>query len=210
MEAQVKTIKKELKTGIHLVTITDASLIKGADGKPLKTVGGETGISVRFTDANQSSFDKPFWLNGDRHKDFLKMLSAAQINSKATAFKAEAKGKRLWIFIKEVWDIDLENIVYHDVTGEPIINYYIFNYSPCVNPENRPMMMGDPAMNNGRASEKFIDYQQIKKNTTITEENFPIEEIKQRPLTPNDSFFKEEKVVQVNKALTDEIDFDNF
>ncbi len=165
--AEVKKRTTELTTGIHLATIIDASIVKGLDGKPKLTEKGEMGIMIKYADGKNHIFEQVYYTSGDREYFFKKMCTAANIDlevvKKTGKFKAEAVGKRLWIYIKEVYDIDGENTVKDDITGEPVINYYVFNTSFMGNPDNKPAMKGDPARNNGIATDDFVDYRQIFK-----------------------------------------------
>ncbi len=172
--AEVKKRTTELTTGIHLASIIDASIVKGQDGKPKLTEKGEMGITIKFADGKNHIFEQVYYTNGDREYFFKKMCASASIDlenvKKTGKFKAEAVGKRLWIYIKEVYDIDGENTVKDDITGEPVINYYVFNTSFMGNPDNKPAMKGDPARNNGIATDDFVDYKQIfKAGTSIAE-----------------------------------------
>lgn len=160
---KAKTQLKQLRTGIHLVTITDTWLLKDAADKIVKSNEGEVGLVIRFTNGKNFSFDKTYWIQGSQKREweFKKMCVQAGINPAAPKFKAESTGKRLWIYIKEVHDIDGDQYIQDEVTGMPVINYYIFDYSMCDNPQNKPMRMGDPDTNNGEAKGDFLDYRQI-------------------------------------------------
>ena len=171
LETKAKTQLKQLLTGIHLVTITDVWLAKDNQGKPIKTAEGETGVTVRFTNGKNFSFDNTFWLKGSREWMFKKMCSQAGINPSAPQFKAESVGKRLWIYIKEVHDIDGDLYIQDDITGMPVINYYIFDYSMCDNPKNKPLRKGDPDTNNGEASDDFLGHRQISATQKLEKEN---------------------------------------
>ena len=160
--------KVELLTGVHLVYILDASLIKGPDKKPLviKRKGfKEIGITIKFADNNNEEFDNNYYIGGDRERFFKKMCKHAGINLKRAKetgkFRKEAKGKRLFICIKEIHDVNLDKPVVNEVTGEPVINYYIFNTSPLSEPMITPDVTGDPKNNKGVPGGKFIDYRQV-------------------------------------------------
>lgn len=161
MKVQAKTKLKQLKTGVHLVVITDAVLIKDHENMPFITPAGETGLTVRFSDGANNHFDQDYWLNGDRQHFFDKMAATANIDTSNPQFKAEAKGKRLWICIKEVHEIDGDQPV-TDITG-PVINYYMFDTIPCLDPNKKPVVKGDPAENDGMPSGAFLDYKQVPK-----------------------------------------------
>jgi len=171
---EVKKRTTELTTGIHLVSIIDAGIVKGPDGKPKVTESGEIGIMITFADGKNHIFQQIYYTKGEREYFFKKMCASANIDldevAKTGKFKAEARGKRVWIYIKEVWDIDGVDVVKHDVTGQPIITYYVFETSFVGNVDNRPAMKGDPAKNNGTPSDKFIEYRQIYKTPPTLEE----------------------------------------
>ena len=170
-EIKAKTQLKQLRTGIHLVTITDAFLVKDNLGKPLKLPSGEVGLTIRFTNGKNFSFDNNYWIKGDREWIFKKMCAQAGINPANPKFKLESTGKRLWIYIKEVHDIDGDQYICDEITGLPVINYYIFDYSMCDNPQNKPIKAGDPDKNNGEASGEFIDYRQISPTEKYSRDN---------------------------------------
>jgi hypothetical protein len=170
--------KQDLKTGVHLVTILDATLIKGPDKKPKMFIRGdkkEVGIIIKFSNAKGAIYENTYYVGADRAFYFNTMCSHAGINlveaNKNNAFKKEAKGKRLWIFINEIHDVNLENPVLHDITGEPIINYYLFKTAACNNPENRPILLGDPHNNKGIVGGEFIDYRQVEISNNVKVES---------------------------------------
>lgn len=155
---------KELTAGVHLVILSGFSAVKNFDGTLKVSESGEKAISVRFTDGFNKSFDKIYWVLGNREFEFNKVLSCAGIDrSKFSTFKeiaAEATGKRLWLCVREVYDIDEENMVLNE-SGQHVINYHIFDYCPCLNPEKVPFKKGNPQENNGIASDNFISYKQV-------------------------------------------------
>lgn len=160
MKVESKVKLKQLKSGVHLVCISDAALIKDKDQMPLITEDGETGISIRFSTGDNRHFDVDYWLNGPRQEAFNKMCASAGINVDNPRFRAESKGKRLWICIKEIHDIDGDKLVVDDLTG-PAINYHLFDTIPCIDPNRKPVVKGNPDDNDGVASGVFLDYRQI-------------------------------------------------
>lgn len=169
LDTKAKTVLKQLKTGVHLVTITDTWLAKDNQDQIIKTKDNEIGVVIRFTNGKNFSYDKTFWIKGKREWEFVKMCAQAGINPAAKKFKEELgliaesnkPTRRLWIFIKEVHDIDGEKYVQDEITGMPVVNYYIFDYSMCDNPKNKPLRKGDPERNNGEAADDFLSYRQI-------------------------------------------------
>lgn len=152
---------RQLKTGVHLVCVTDVIIVKDDDGKIIKTKEGETGIVIRFSTGDNLHFDQEYWINGTRQSFFLKMCASAKIDPSNQKFKAEATGKRLWICIKEVYDIDGDKVVL-DELEQPVINYYLFDTLTCLDPNKKPIIPGDPGLDN-IASGAFLDYRQIPK-----------------------------------------------
>lgn len=132
---------KELFTGIHLVAITDVKKSEGTD------------LIVRFTDGQGQHFDKVYDYAGS---EFLKLCHAAQtikgeslMNVSKDSKKTDL-GARLWICIKEVWDVIGNEI-------QDTVNFYIFDTIICDNPEKKPVINGDPDDNKGDASGAFYD-----------------------------------------------------
>lgn len=187
-----KTQLKQLKTGIHLVTITDASLAKDHTGQLILSNNGEKGICIKFTNGKNLSFENTYWIKGDKEWIFKKMCSAANIDASQPKFKAEAVGKRLYIFIREVHDVDGDEIVIDEVTMQPIVNYYIFQYSEYFDNGITPVVAGNPETNNGIASGDFIDYRQIDAIAKqLRKQRMP--EQKSKAIMPNNNFHSEPK-----------------
>lgn len=165
LNIEAKNKIKELKTGVHLVAITDAMIIKNSAGEPALSTAGEMGIIVRFTDGANQSYDQDYWLGGTREQFFISMCAAANIDRENPKFKKASKGKRLWICIKEIWDVDGEDIVKDELTGEPVINYYLFKTIPYIEPGKKPTVPGDPEADpKNNPSGQFLDYNQIDKD----------------------------------------------
>lgn len=225
LSTEVKVVRKDLKTGVHLVTIVGGQLVKGHDKQPIVTKDGEVGLTVRFANSKKEAFDKVFWLKGKREKEFNKMLNAAQVRLETKNFNVDAKGHRLWIYIREVYDIIDDEILVDEITGEQVVNYYIFDYSPAINPENRPAVMGDPETNGGIAGGKFIDYRQVKElegvkkksevKEKVSDDNFPLdgnplaEKKPESAIQPNSDFGKERSEEKVSSQEEDDIDWEN-
>jgi hypothetical protein len=101
------------------------------------------------------------------------MCASANIDVANPKFRAESKGKRLWICVKELHDIDGDKPVVDDITG-PVINYYLFDTIPCLDPNRKPVVKGNPDDNEGIASGMFLDYRQINsKNKSMVEKMQP-------------------------------------
>lgn len=192
MKTHARTKLKQLKTGVHLVAITEAIMIKDDQNMPLITPEGEVGITIRFSDGQNCHYDQDYWLKGNREHFFTRMCAAANIDPSAKMFKAESKGKRLWICIKEVHEIDGDQPVM-DVNG-PVINYYLFDCIPCLDPNKKPIVKGDPEKNEGVASGDFLDYKSTHKvvdehkytNRSKIMKEYPLT-IEGQPVTPKES-----------------------
>ena len=208
MKAKARTIIKQLKTGVHLVAITDASIIKDEDNMPLVTESGETGVTIRFSDGQNNHYEQDYWLNGDRQHYFNKMCASARIDINNPKFKAESKGKRLWICIKEVHEIDGDKPVL-DSLEQPVINYVLFDTIPCLDPQKKPIVKGDPEKNNGIATGEFLDYKQIQQ----LECEFPVAVLNQdtgKFETVKNAEMIEEKIKESIKAAKDPFDEEEF
>lgn len=144
---------KELTTGVHLVILGGFTAVRNPDGTLKESETGEKLIQVRFTDGFNKHFDKQYWVKGKREFEFNKMMTCAGIDrSKPMPLKemeATATGKRLWISIQEVHTIDGTEEV-------GVVDYQIFDYDPCLNPEKKPTKKGDPENNKGVAGGDFV------------------------------------------------------
>jgi len=167
MKTESKSKLRQLKSGVHLVCITDALIIKDSNQMPLITPDGETGITIRFSTGDNHHYDQDYWLNGNRQSYFNKMCASAKIDTTNPKFRAESKGKRLWICVKEVYDIDGDKIVTDELTG-PSINYYMFDTIPCTDPLKKPVVKGNPDDNDGVASGVFLDYRDTQIDSPVT------------------------------------------
>lgn len=196
MSRSTQTLK-ELTTGVHLVILGGFTAVRNPDGTPKVSDSGEKGIIVRFIDGFNKSFDKTFWVLGSREFEFNKMLVAAGIDkSQYKSFSEIAKAatnKRIWISIQEIHTVDGENEI-----GE--IDYRIFDYDPCLNPEKKPTKKGDPASNpKGIASGDFLSYRQIKNS-----DNFGVISTSGNgyECAPRDYVVKDETKIQNQKEIT--------
>ncbi len=149
---------KELTTGVHLVILGGFSAVRNPDGTLKESETGEKLIQVRFTDGFNKNFDKQYWVKGKREFEFNKILTCVGVDkSKYPTFKemaAAATGKRLWISIQEVHTID-------GVEEVGVVDYQIFDYDPCLNPEKKPTKKGDPENNKGVAGGDFVTCKNI-------------------------------------------------
>lgn len=152
---------KEITTGIHLVILGGFTAVKNPDGTLKESETGEKLIQVRFTNGHNKHFDKQYWVKGAREHEFNKMITCAGIDRKKYGtFKeiaSAATGVRLWIYIREIYEINGEEC------GD-IMDYQIFDYSPCLNPEKKPLRKGDPEDNKGVAGGDFISYWHTKES----------------------------------------------
>lgn len=145
---------QQLKTGVHLVAITDATLGDTFDD-------GITQLRIRFSDGTNNHYEQDYFIGAQvLHGYFVKMCAAAKINMEAPGFKKEAIGKRCWICIKEVYLISNDELVKGE-DSKPQIDYLLFDVLPWLDSLAKPKLKGDPADNEGVASGVFLDYKPI-------------------------------------------------
>lgn len=157
---EVKGRMVQLTTGVHLITVPEKGvvMIKDKDGNPIVTESGEMGIRFRLMDIDGKIFDQDFWLRGNRQFVFDDFCKAAKIDQTVEKIRNEAKDKRCWIAIKEVWKINGTDVVNDPLTGEPDLSYQIFKFLPFDDSGKKPIVVGDPELNKGQAGEAFVDY----------------------------------------------------
>ncbi len=208
LNTESKNLRQELKAGIHLVTFMDIK--KQLDSSKNVIVNdGEIAITVTFaTGTNPNAYyEQTYWIgkgNDGKEKYFTKMCVDAGIDmSKTPLDKKDAIGKRLWIAIREVYTL-VNDDVKKDILGNDIIEYFIFNTSPLLDPEKPPMIKGDPNKNGGQAMDDFISYKNEGQNgydVDVVDLNAPVLEVEET--TQEDvaiAYMKENKGVleQVN------------
>ncbi len=154
---------QELKTGLHLVIISEVSIVKGQDNLPIVTKEGENCLKFRFTsdkDGVIAHYEHKFWINGKSHSFFLKMCDAFKIDSTAPKFRQEVMGtsekpnvRRGWIAIKEV----------HLIAGETElgeIEYHLFDFFKWSESRKKPKLLGDPE--EGNVGGTFLGYKEVQ------------------------------------------------
>lgn len=158
IQKEAKNKVSELLTGVHLVMVHDAILVKDKDGVPIQN-GNEMNLRVRFIDNDKKQIDHDFWLGGDREVYFDSFCTAANIDKTNPKFKTESKGRRVWACIKELWKVDGTETVLDPFTEEPDKSYHIFKFLPFEDSGKKPEVAGDPALHpKGIATDPFVDY----------------------------------------------------
>lgn len=154
--------KSEIKTGVHLVEISDLFYLRNA-AKEIIKINGFPAIIVQFR--NKGGIHEQMYLadKGVRQKYFYDVLRNAKVPFEAgqSPKKENCIHKKLYIAIQEIHHVCDENIVKEN--GEPIIEYRIFKTIP-VNGDIVPKLKGDPLFNNGIAQDDFKTY----KNTSTS------------------------------------------
>lgn len=147
---------KEIFTGIHLAAITSVTQGEGTD------------VIVRFGNGEGKYFDKVYDYTSS---EFLKMCGEAGLLNGSKVFNSEdALGAKVWICVKEVWDVIGAEI-------QDTVNFYIFDVRACDNPEKKPVIKGDPADNKGVPDDAFCDTRQV-----------PVSDIIKKNVKEDDSF----------------------
>jgi len=159
MQAVAKHRRSDLRTGVHLVSISDLSFLRNA-AKEIIKVDGFAAIVVKFTNKT-GTHEQMYICDGSyRQKYFSKMLADAGVvveNGK-NPHKDAIVGKKLYVAVQEVHRVDNEKVVFED--GEPLIEYHIFKTAK-YDETFAPRINGDPLTNNGIASGDFVSYRNI-------------------------------------------------
>jgi hypothetical protein len=181
LETKKKRISM-IKTGVHLVMISDLFYLKGADGKPIANTTGQLTMAVQFKNDKNEVHEQHYLLDGDwRQEQFNKMLNAAQLNTNEQLKKKDAVGKRLWIAIKEIHFVNDDVVVMED--DKPKIDYYIFRTCPFIENGRKPAIVGDPADADGYASGAFLDYKNVSQSGEVRIQESSVEpEVKPEPV----------------------------
>lgn len=165
MSLQPKDVKNYKKiatmgTGTHLAITKDMYYLRNAAKEQILTAQGHPILVVLFQNDKSNIHEQHYPVdNGLGSENFKKLLSAAQVvpSEGNTPKKKDAVNKRLWIAIREIHYIEDDKKVL-DMEGNPIIEYFIFRYSPFIETGKRPLIIGDPQDNNGMPLGVFIDY----------------------------------------------------
>ncbi len=156
---------KELTTGVHLVTVLDATPTFDS-------------VIIRFTSGHNKSFDQEYYTSPDKIFALKKLCAVTGVDIRSKEFKAAISGKTLWIAIKEIH-------------SDSDVNHYVFDTIICDNPEQRPIISGDPIQHpKGVPMGVFVERSKENIQRIIDERNkvntIP-EEFKQRPVIPEDN-----------------------
>jgi len=163
LQAEKKTFKSEMPTGVHLAYIHDMKTHRDANKQPI-VKDGEIAILVTFCNGTNQFHEQIYWCgkgNAGKEKYFTQMCLDAMIDMSVTPMKVSAaKGKRLWIAIREVFTLvnNGEDVKKSDITGEAVIEKFIFRTAPIFDVEKQPTWKGDPLFNDGVACDEFVGY----------------------------------------------------
>lgn len=173
------TVKKsEIKTGTHLLMISDMYVPKTATKEPMK-FDGHIAIIVQFKDGKNNLHEQMYIIDGGiKQKYFDNMLRVAQVPlEKGQPKKSDAVGKRLWGCIQEIHYTSGNEIV-KDENGVEKIDYQLFKVLPYVEGGKKPSLKGDPEENLGHPAEDFIVYKKTAGEFIQKMENEAAEQIR--------------------------------
>lgn len=163
----------EIKTGTHLVIISDIFILKNSNKEPIK-INGFLAIIVKFKDILSNIHEQIYIMDdGFKQKYFTDMLNSAQVTSQNNKpDKKEILNKKLWISIQEIHYVEDDKIV-NDFEGNPKIEYQIFKTNKYIEGMKKPILKGDESLNNGIYMDSFITY----KNISISDhKEFPVKD----------------------------------
>jgi len=163
LQSEPKNFKKEMSAGVHLAYIHDMKTHRDANKQPI-VKDNEIAILVTFCNGTNQFHEQIYWCgkgNAGKEKYFTQMCLDAMIDMSVTPMKvSQAKGKRLWIAIREVFTLvnNGEDVKKSDITGEAVIEKFIFRTAPIFDVEKQPTWKGDPLFNDGVACDEFVGY----------------------------------------------------
>lgn len=172
------TVKKsDIKTGTHLLMISDMYVPKTATKEPMK-FDGHIAIIVQFKDGKNNLHEQMYIIDGGiKQKYFDNMLRVAQVPTEnGPPKKSDAVGKRLWGCIQEV-HYTMGNEIVEDENGVEKIDYQLFKILPYVEGSKKPSIKGDPEENLGHAAGDFIVYKNIAGEFMKKMENEALEQM---------------------------------
>lgn len=161
--------KNEMPSGVHLASIFDIKLYKDSVTKQPIVKDDEMGLIVTFwtTNAEKQNLyhEQVYWCgkgNAGREKYFTQMCLDAMIDMSVTPMDVkQAKNKRLWIAIREVYTlINNGEEVKKDMLGNDVIEKFIFQTAPIFDVDRVPTWKGDPKFNDGIACDEFVGYKE--------------------------------------------------
>lgn len=191
LQAEKKHLKNEMPTGTHLAFIFDMKAKRDANKNPI-IKDGEMAILVTFCNGENQYHEQVYWCgkgNAGKEKYFTQMCLDAMIDMSVTPLSVkQARNKRLWIAIREVYTLvnNGEDVKKSDVTGEAIIEKFIFKTAPVFDADKKPIFKGDPALNDGVASDDFVGYVEENEDgyETMPKGDAPEFSLEVQPVTP--------------------------
>lgn len=150
-----------LKTGLHLVIIQSAELIIDGEAYAQDKETGSYLVQMTYQNDKGITFTKTW---GTEHDDFIRMCDHFGIDMEADDFVFEAVSRRGWIAIKEIHEISGENPVIGK-DGHPVIHYELFDTFGVSGRVKKPVIIGDPETNKGKAGGPFLGYISTAKET---------------------------------------------
>lgn len=151
--------KTELKTGVHLVSISDLFYLRNAQKEIIK-INDFPAIIIQYK--SKEGLHEQLYVIDKSHQQYFfdKVLADAKVpkEDKKPFKKEDCIGKKLYIAIQEVHYVNNENVILEN--EKPKIDYQIFETIPC-SEGIMPKILGDPIFNNGRPTDKFITYKNI-------------------------------------------------
>lgn len=200
--AEKKKVLQEIKAGVHLVTIMSIKRLLD-HGKNQVVKDGEIGVTIQFATGHNHRHEQVYWIGKGkqgREKYFTSMCIDAGVDMSQSQMSTKAViGKTLWIAVKEIYTLknDGSEVLKNEVTGEDVMEHFIFKTAPVYDPDRPPTWPGDPAKNEGRAMDDFLGYKydgqvgyDILPNPTaelVVEEMPPDDEIKSEIKVPDGS-----------------------
>ena len=151
---------QEVGAGIHLVIVSDLTLLKNPDKTPVDH-NGTNYIAIKFTDDKGKIHEQHYPINSEKQKFFNRLMTDIGIDNSKPVSKKEAINRRLYIAIKEVMFLDDDALMVGN-DGLPLKEMFVFRTFPFIEGSNKPAIIGDPAKNNGIATEGFVDYRRLE------------------------------------------------
>ena len=150
---------QQIDAGIHLVVVTDLSLLKNSDKTPVDH-NGTNYMVVKFCDKDNKIHEQHYPINCEKQKFFDRFLKDIGIDNSKPVSKKEVLNRRLWIAIKDVYILD-DDTVLTLPNGDKLVERFVFRTYQHVEGGNRPAIVGDPLHNGGVASDMFVDYRRV-------------------------------------------------
>lgn len=135
----IKTIcRKEIPAGIHLLTIRNAKQVD------------EENVLLSFI--NDGRIHEQTFKIGNNKLN--KMLTFIDLDPDFNVHKKDLIGKKVWGYIREVWKVK-------DCIKQGEADFVLFDFSVCINENNKPVHSDDPERNEGIVMGDFTDHIEI-------------------------------------------------